>query len=78
LLWFDVQHNRGVVGSTNSASPTFNHRAASGASGLEAASQAMGVSEQFEQIIGSGYTLLLASKQLTPLGEGCGPVELEI
>jgi hypothetical protein len=36
------------------------------------------VSEQFEQISISAYTLLLASKQLTPLSESSGTVQLEI
>jgi hypothetical protein len=36
------------------------------------------LSEQFEQISSSAYTLLLACKQLPPLSEGSDPVQLEI
>ena len=36
------------------------------------------LSEQFEQISSSAYTLLLACKQLPPLSESGGPVQLEI
>ena len=36
------------------------------------------VSEQCEQVSGLAYTLPLACTQLAPLGEGSGPVQLEI
>jgi hypothetical protein len=37
-------------------------------------SSGMAVSEQFEQISGSAYTLLLACKQMMPLGESSATV----